>query len=368
MIKKLCLLIVFIVVSKFLFCQSLDSTIIDTTITQFELSFKDSIILLNKQNEIYSSSRKAYNYGLDLYNNKRFDDATVFFTNAINIDSSFSEAFFYRGMCNEGHNDTLAIKDYYVAFSLDSTNFSSIYRVASIQSKTDFNKAIKTYDFIISIKNDEPKAYYEIGVLSFLKDDIDKAIKSFTHSIQLNKDPRTYNDRASCYRYLDKDKQAIDDYLVAIDLNPDLAFIYNNLASTYRKVGDTANALYYYNLAIDKDKNYLLAYNNRGSLYLDLNDFQKAVNDIDVALSLDDNYAPAYNNKGVLFHKRKQYFEALSNFDKAISLKNDYGKAYLNRGVTRQMIRDEDGACNDWQKAKDLGMDVAKQYLKSDCN
>lgn len=368
MIKRLFLFLVFIGASKFLFCQSVDSIIIDTTITQFELSFQDSIILLNKQNEIYSSSRKAYNYGLDLYNNKRLDDATVSFNNAINIDSSFTEAYFYRGMCNEGLNDTLAIKDYYMAFSLDSTNFSSLYRVASIQSKTDFNQAIKTYNFIISIKNEEPKAYYEIGVLSFLKDDIDKAIESFTYSIFLNQDARTYNDRASCYRYLDKNKKAIEDYLVAIDLNPDLAFIYNNLASTYRKIGDTSNALYYYNLAIDKDENYLLAYNNRGSLFLDLNDFQKAVSDIDVALSLDDNYAPAYNNKGVIFHKRKQYFEALSNFDKAISLKNDYGKAYLNRGITRQMIRDEDGACNDWQKATELGIDVAKQYLKSDCN
>ena len=368
MSKKISLFWALVFVTNFAFSQSADSIIIDTTLTDSELSFQDSITALNEQNELFSSSRKAYNDGLELFNTENFQQAIVNFTNAVNIDSSFSLAYFYRAKCYEGSYNSLAILDYKMAFSLDTTNFTPLYAMAKIQSAIDVNEAITTYNFIISSSNQESKAHYELGVLFYLQKDIQGAIASFTNSIAFKKEARTFNDRASCYRLLDNNELAIKDYITAIALNSDLAFIYNNLASTYRNQGDSAKALSYYSLAISKDTNYLLAYNNRGSLYLDLNNIESALDDIDKAISIDNDYAPAYNNKGVIYHQQKKYTEALSFFDKAISLNNNYGKAHLNRGITRQITRDEDGACNDWLKAKELGINVANKYLGNDCN
>jgi len=348
--------------------QDLDSLIIDTTLTDIELEFQDSITTLNQQNELLSNSRKSYNNGLILFNDGNFSAATVQFTDAIDIDSSFSQAYFYRGKCYQELDMDSAISDYRMAFYLDSTNLLPLYNLAKVQSASDFNEAINTYHSIISFSNLEFRAYYEIGVLLYLQDDIQGAIQAFTNSINTNKDPRTFNDRASCYRIMNKDDLAVNDYISAIDLNPGLAFVYNNLASLYRKQGEFEKALDYYSFAINKDKDYVLAYNNRGGLYLDLGDMQNALKDINQAISIDDHYAPAYNNKGVLLHSQKKYTKALSCFDKAITLDDDYAKAYLNRGITRQMTRDEDGACNDWMKSKQLGISVANKYLGNDCN
>ena len=374
MIKKILLFLLFTINFSYsqnidsAYLETIDSIRIDTSLTDSELFFKDSIAKLNQENLIFVNSRKEYNSGLELFNNGNSKDAIVNFTNAIFIDSSFSEAYFYRGKCYELFDTSLAILDYQIAFSLDSMNLSPLYSVAKIQSNLDINKAIKVYNSIISYNSEESKAYYEIGVLFYRKHNIDSAIQFFTNSIELNKDPRAFNDRASCYRVLDSTDLAIKDYLKAITLNPELTFIYNNLASAYRKQGDSEKALSYYSLAISKDKNCVLAYNNRGSLYLDLNDLDKALNDIEIAISINKDYSLAYNNKGVIFHRQEKYAEALSCFDKAITLNNNYAKAYLNRGITRQMMRDEYDACNDWMKAKELDINIANKYLVNDCN
>lgn len=366
--KQILLIFLLLLATYSTYSQTVDSISVDTFLTDVELNFQDSIASLNQQNKMFSDSRMAYNYGLELFNRGDFREASISFTNAINIDPSFSQAYLYRGRCYEYSSDSLAILDYNIAFSLDSTNFAPLYGLANIQANIDVNTALNTYKYIVYSSDSEYRAYYEIGILLYIQEDIEGAIEYFTKSINIKKDARSFNDRASCYRLLDNDELAIKDYITAIALDSDLAFIYNNLASTYRNQGDSVKALSYYSLAINKDTNYVLAYNNRGSLYIDLNNFENALNDIDKAISIDNDYAPAYNNKGVIYHMQKKYTEALFYFDKAILLDNNYAKAYLNRGITRQMKRDEDGACNDWIKAKELGIKLANKYLDNDCN
>lgn len=348
--------------------EDTDSITDNTILTDSEIAFQDSIDILNKENTMLSDSRKEYNYALVLFNDGKFKEAIPIFTNAIMIDSSFSEAYFYRGKCYESFNTTLSILDYQIAFNLDSSNLDPLYSIAKMQSASDINSAIDTYHLIISYNNQQSKANYEIGVLFYLRNDIQEAIKFFTYSIEIKKDARTFNDRASCYRILGDNDLAIADYIAAIELDPELSFIYNNLASAYRKEGDSKKALSYYSLAISKDASYALAYNNRGSLYIDIDNIEAALSDIEKAISINKDYSLAYNNKGVIFHIKEQYDDALIFFDKAIALDSEYGKAYLNRGITRQIIRDEEGACNDWIKARELGINIANKYLANDCN
>ena len=351
-----------------LFTDTILHSSIDTSLTDFELSFHDSISDLNQKSKIFSTSRAAYNSGLKLFNDNNFDDAIVSFTDAVIIDSTFSQAFFYRAKCYEEIDDSLSIIDYRIAYKLDTSNYESLYSLAKIQEIYSFEEAIKTYEFIISLSTIESKAYDEIGVLYYMQNNIEDAVEAFSKSLLINNNANTLNDRASCYRILNNIDFAINDYLLAISLNSELSFIYNNLASTYMIKGDTIEALRYYSLAITKDPNYVLAFNNRGSLYIDLYDFKSALSDINTAISIDPHYAPAYNNKGVIYHLEKKYVDALSSFSKAISLNNNYGKALLNRGITRQMTRDEDGACDDWSRANELGIKIANKYLSNDCN
>ena len=352
----------------FLFNKSADSQTSDsTTVKSLEQQFGDSIAQVNEQNEYLKASRDAYNEGLILLKNENYSEAISCFTKAIDIDSIFLQAYLSRAKCYEKSDVDLAIADYLKAFDLDSTNLFPLYAVATLHLNSDKALAEDMYTTILSLKGDEYLAMRQLGIIAFIDEKYEDAEQLFTQSLLINTNAYTLNDRGSSYRKLDKLDLAINDYLAAIALNTNLAFIYSNLASIYAKQGEADKALSYYDLAISKDANYALAYNNKASLLLDENEFEEAKIEIDKALVANAEYAPAYNNKGVINHQMKKYKEAIAAFDKAIQLDINYAKAYLNRGISKQMIRDEYGACLDWLKAKELGIIMVKKYLANDC-
>jgi len=352
----------------FLFAKSAESQTSDSTkVSTLEQQFSDSIAQINEQNEHLKASRDAYNEGLILLNNENYSEAIPYFTMAIGIDSIFFQAYLSRAKCYEKSDDNLAISDYLKTFGLDSTNLLPLYAIASLHLKTDKALAEEMFTTILSLKGDEYKALNQLAIIAFTDEKYEDAEQLFTQSLAINTNAYTLNDRGSCYRKLGELDLAINDYLTAIALNTNLAFIYSNLASIYAKQGETDKALSYYDLAISKDANYALAYNNKASVLLGEKEFKKAIIEIDRALVADTEYAPAFNNKGVINHQMNKYKEAIAAFDKAIQFDVDYAKSYLNRGISKQMIRDEDGACLDWGKAKELGIMMAKKYLENDC-
>ena len=358
----------FFVCFVFLFTKSAESQTSDSTIINlFEQQFSDSIAQINEKNEHLKASRDAYNEGLLLLEKENYIEAINHFTNAIIIDSIFSEAYLSRAKCYEGPNDELAIADYLKAFELDSSQLAPLYSVADLQFKSDKELAKQTYSLIISLNEAEYKALSQLGVIAFLAEDYQEAEQLFSQSLVINTNAYTLNDRGSCYRKMEQFDRAIQDYLAAIALNTDLAFVYSNLASVYANQGEIEKALSYYDLAISKDVSYALAYNNKASILLESKEYDKANSAINKALVANPEYAPAYNNRGVIHHQLKKYKEAITAFDKAISLDANYAKAYLNRGISKQMTRNEDGACSDWNKAKELGVMMVKKYLANDC-
>ena len=352
-----------------LFGQIQDSVQIDSLNILKEKIFQDSIAQLNQENRNFKQSRDAFNTSIEFLNSKKYEDALIKFSLALDIDSLFYQAYFHRGKTNiilERYE--VALNDFQKCFLLDNTKLESLYQIASIYKANNQEISFQIYDSILNIDPNQYLALYEQGVLLFSRNKIKEAIDLFTKSLTISKQARTYNDRGSCYLLLGEFDQAIADYTYAISLDASLSFIYNNLGSLYRKNNDPDKALQYYNKAIEKDSIYDLAYNNRASLYIELNNINQATSDLEKALNINPDYALAYNNRGVLKYKAKKYKEALEDFDQAISLKKDYGKAYLNRGICKQMLRDEDGSCNDWQKAKELGISIATQYLFNDCH
>ena len=107
--NKIFLLYLFVFFHSFsVFSQTNDSTQVHT----IESQFSDSIALINEKNECLKDSRDAYNAGLLLLEDENYSDAVYYFTNAITIDSTFSDAYLNRAKCYEGSDDELAISDY----------------------------------------------------------------------------------------------------------------------------------------------------------------------------------------------------------------------------------------------------------------
>ena len=82
----------------FLFCGycllSQDTLNIDNL--NYEESFEDSILRINKINNQIKNSQEAYNQGVDFFNQNDYEKAILSFDKAILLDTSFFDAYFLR--------------------------------------------------------------------------------------------------------------------------------------------------------------------------------------------------------------------------------------------------------------------------------
>jgi tetratricopeptide (TPR) repeat protein len=197
--------------------------------------------------------------------------------------------------------------------------------------------------------------------------------------------------------------KALDDYAIAVSINPKVVSIYVNRANVYAARKEYQKALNELNIAIKikTEKPRVQTFFNRGLALFNLKRYQEAIDDFNRAISIQDDYALAYlyrgiskgilnqvdkamqdlekavqldpyNEKaffslGVAKSKLKKYPEAISLFTQAISLKHDYSDAYLQRGIAYLMQQNLKESCQDFHKAKQYGNPLAIGFINKYC-
>lgn len=197
--------------------------------------------------------------------------------------------------------------------------------------------------------------------------------------------------------------KALDQFNLAITLDPQNAYAYAGRGATYAARGELEKAMVDYDKAIELDPHNSVAYNNRGLVYLNSEDYKRAVDeftkaieaddemvtsndlavyfnhravalmnlgqldqaleDLEQAINLNVTYSSAHNNRGLAYVALENYDEAITNFTDAINLDPLYGNAYNNRGTAYHRLEDLDHALADFTKAIELDSKDAKLYL-----
>ncbi len=160
-------------------------------------------------------------------------------------------------------------------------------------------------------------------------------------------------------------EKSIENYNMAVLLNPLFSEAYFGRALAYYKLKEYDKAIADYTKTLELDPKNPIIYNNRGDVYYRKGDFVKAIKDYDKAVMLNPNYMKAYYNRGLCYASLEQYDKAVEDFSKVIELKPDFAEAYHLRGLAKEYNDDLDGAIEDYQKALELKPDLieAKAHL-----
>lgn len=152
-----------------------------------------------------------------------------FYSEAINLDPSFAEAYYQRG--------------------------------SNRQDRGDLDGAIEDYTRAIQIKSDYAEAYNNRGNARLQKEDFIGAIADYTLSIEYkNPEPHLlHSNRAYARRLIQDFDGAIDDYNEVLRITPDSTFAYNNRGNLYRTVGKLEDALSDYEKVILLNPNDVIA-------------------------------------------------------------------------------------------------------------
>jgi tetratricopeptide (TPR) repeat protein len=129
------------------------------------------------------------------------------------------------------------------------------------------------------------------------------------------------------YQSLNMPDKAMEQYLVAIKINPDFAQTHYNLAIVYRILNMPDKAMEQYLIAIKVKPDYAEAYNNLGGIYQDFNMPDRAVEQYLLAVKVKPDFAEAYFNLGLLYFNMGQLENARRELISGLNIKPDDQKA-----------------------------------------
>ncbi|MDJ0557432.1 MAG: SUMF1/EgtB/PvdO family nonheme iron enzyme [Microcoleaceae cyanobacterium MO_207.B10] len=119
-------------------------------------------------------------------------------------------------------------------------------------------------------------------------DSVNKCLKALADEAQLSV-VNTYYNRAIRHCQAEAYQAGIDDFNIAIFLNPQFIDAYYHRANAYVAIEKYQEAISDYNQVLELQPNHSQAYNNRGKIYQEVGEEQKAKNDYEKAQNLKDD-------------------------------------------------------------------------------
>ena len=240
---------------------------------------------------------------------KCYDDAITHYTEAIDLNSELTEAYYNRGNAYVGKSDfEAAIEDFTKAIDLAPKDASVYYnRGLAYRNTRNFEAAIEDFNKAIDLDSENARFYNGRGNAYTGKGDFEAAIEDYSKAIDLApEDAGVYSNRGLAYFRTDDFEAAIEDFTKAMDLAPKDAYVCSNRGVAYLHKGDFDAAIQDYNEAIELSPETADFYSNRGEAWLHLKEWQKAKADLTTAKDKGCDITESFHND----YKSVEDFEA----------------------------------------------------------
>ncbi|HTP03936.1 MAG TPA: tetratricopeptide repeat protein [Nitrospirota bacterium] len=229
-----------------------------------------------------------------------------------------------------------------------------------------WNNSIRLWSYVIGKHPERVHLVYYFRGLAFLNtDQTDKAIEDFDMAIDL--DPYfgdAFLNRGTAFEKKGMFEKAIENFGKAIALRPSYE-AYFNRGITFEKMGMLDKAIADYDKAIALNPSRYEAYHAAAKLYGKAGLFDKAKEYFSSYIAINPKHAESYNNRGLAYVYLGQNDRALEDFNTAIALDQNIAVAYRNRGDLYLRMGNREFALTDFQKACDLGDEKGCNALKA---
>lgn len=229
-----------------------------------------------------------------------------------------------------------------------------------------WNNSIRLWSYVIGRHPERAHLVYYFRGLAFLNtDQFDKAIEDFDMAVSL--EPYfsdAFLNRGNAFEKIGKFDKAIENFDKAIALRPSYE-AYFNRGMTFEQMGLPDKAIGDYDSAIVLNPSRYEAYDAGGRLYGKTGLFGKAIEYFDKYIAINPKQAESYNNRGLSYVYIGRDDRALEDFNKAIALDQNIAVTYRNRGNLYLRMGNKEFAHSDFQKACELGDEKGCNALKA---
>lgn len=351
------------------------------------------------EQEIYSQALAKSRAG-------EYKAAIVDFTQVININPKFAEAYYGRALAQfDLGNKQEAIADYTQAITINPNYIDAYFgRAIAKFAVGDISGTITDAHQIITINNNYAPAYKLLGNAYRKQNNKAAAIANFKQSAELY---LAEKDTVNCRKCLEQIKQlqnignttiktdnkitwekgdsktfltrmlrrfekgdrqgAIADLNWALQVDSEDSQAYCCRGIIHYKQGDNLKAISDFNQALKYNNQDVLAYRNRGMVRSQMRDFKGALADFDAALKIEPNNSLIYVTRGNVYRDMGAYQEAISDYEQALIINPNEAKAFYHRGIIYSRLEEMKKAIDDYQNAAQLFGDAEdwKNYQKT---
>ncbi len=172
-----------------------------------------------------------------------------------------------------------------------------------------------------------------LGAVLISKKLFDEALDSFILAIEINPNfLEAHNNLGNTFLELRRLEEAIKSYDKALLINPAFVEAQNNRGNALLKFGKLEEAIQNYKKAISINPSFFQAYNNLGNALLKFEKIEEAIENYKKAILINPNFVEAYNNYGSALMKKNLYEQAIINFKKSIDINPNFSNTYYNYG------------------------------------
>ncbi|WP_298778207.1 tetratricopeptide repeat protein [uncultured Polaribacter sp.] len=213
----------------------------------------------------------------------------------------------------------------------DIEDYSALYNIVYC-----FDMEKKHEEAIVYLNNYIDKnpycevAWHQLGRQYFILQMFTQALEAFDYAVLIDESfIGGYLEKAKTLEELKRYQEAIDNYLITLDLDDPTAFAYVRIGECYQKINKMDAAVSYYKKAVHEDplldRGWILLTN----LFYEQENYQKASYYISKALKIDEDNSKYWRRYSEIKLKLNFFEEAVSGFENCLLLNDNALEVYI---------------------------------------
>lgn len=283
-----------------------------------------------------------------------FKEAIRLYSEAIQLDNDYADAFNNRGLAHMKRDDAAsALLDFNQAMLIEPDNLDFLRnRAEAYAGSNRYEKALEDIRVVKKAYPDSAKIHFAEGVIHFQFQNLPEAEAAFTESLLKDSlNGEAFINRGTVRYYRHKLGEALSDLEKGLAILPNEANALNTLAMVEAATGNFADAYTTINMALEISSNEAYFINNKGYILLRLDSLDAGVKLIDMALLMDPQNAWGYRNKGIHYFLLGKHQEGINMFAQSESINSGVEDLYFWWARTLLATGDPNGACEIIKKA-----------------